>query len=96
MAIDSAMGTFLDARIPATLAESTDDLFSNLVYGALDASTDHSSAALEWRGFSLVAFETGFGDGSYPVFQGLSAEGRTVTVVVDCQILPWKGVPWNK
>jgi hypothetical protein len=30
------------------------------------------------------------GDGTYPVYVGSSSTGSPVTVVVDCEILPWR------
>ncbi|PWD52060.1 hypothetical protein C8046_16815 [Serinibacter arcticus] len=34
-----------------------------------------------------IAFDTGYGDGSYPVYWGVDEQGRTAQLVVDCMVL---------
>lgn len=34
-----------------------------------------------------IAFDSGYGDGSYPAYWGLDADGKTAQLVVDCMVL---------
>ena len=54
---------------------------------ALEESYRHtySVANLAWHGTAYIAFSTGMGDGTYPVYVGSSSTGSPVTVVVDCE-----------
>ena len=38
-------------------------------------------------GGNVIAFSTGYGDGSYPVFWGLAADGGPVCLLVDLRVL---------
>ena len=46
--------------------------------------TDPSSGA------NVIGFSTGFGDGGYPVYAGMAADGRVVSVVADLLVVPWR------
>jgi hypothetical protein len=39
---------------------------------------------------NVVLFSTGFGDGGYPVFAGISDDGETASVLIDFVVLPWE------
>jgi hypothetical protein len=41
------------------------------------------------QALSQAAPSAPVGDGRYPVYVGFSTAGRPVTVLVDCEILPW-------
>jgi hypothetical protein len=91
ISIDSGTGAFFDPRIPSHITPATVERFTDTLATALQASErpTYSAAAIVWEQAGLVAFSTGFGDGRYPVFVGFSTAGRPVTVLVDCEILPW-------
>lgn len=91
LSVDSGNGAFFDPRISSTLGSVNILNFNNNLLKALEESqrNTYSIASLSWEGMTFVAFSTGWGDGSYPVYVGLSAAGAPLTVVVDCEILPW-------
>lgn len=91
-AVDSGTGAFFNP-LPASTPDSpsiTD--FNDTLLKALEESYRHtySVANLAWHGTAYIAFSTGMGDGTYPVYVGSSSTGSPVTVVVDCEILPWR------
>lgn len=38
---------------------------------------------------NIIGFSTGFGDGGYPIYAGHSADGSTVSLMIDFDVLPW-------
>ncbi len=91
IAIDSGTGAFFDPRISSSITPANVERFNDGLLKALEMSSrpTHSTVAISWEGMTFVAFSTGFGDGSYPVYVGFSVAGLPAAVVVDCEILPW-------
>lgn len=86
--IDSGTGALFDASLQ--LATASTNTFVESLSAALDATyrPTWSHAALTWQGTHFIAFSTGFGDGTYPVFMGTSATGEILTILVDCELVP--------
>lgn len=91
IAVDSGTGAFFDPRISSSITPANVERFNDRLLNALEASyrPTYSISPISWEGMSFVAFSTGFGDGTYPVYLGSSAAGVPITVLVDCEILPW-------
>jgi hypothetical protein len=91
IAIDSGTGAFFDPRISTSITPSNIERFNEILLNALETTyrPTYSIAVTTWENMTFVAFSTGFGDGSYPVYLGSSAAGLPVAVLVDCDILPW-------
>lgn len=91
IAIDSGNGAFFDPRVSSSLDPSTIETFNDTLLKALGETyrNTYSIASLSWQGLTFVGFSTGWGDGRYPVYVGLSTAGSAVSVVIDCEILPW-------
>lgn len=89
--VDSGTAAFFDPGISSAIGAVNVERFNDDLLKALEQSyrNTYSIAALSWQGRALVAFSTGWGDGHYPVYVGSSSTGSPVTVVVDCEILPW-------
>lgn len=89
-AVDSGTGAFFNPQV--VLDPSSIPDFNDTLLKALEQSYRHTYSVvnLAWHGTTYVAFSTGMGDGAYPVYVGSSSTGSPVTVVVDCEILPWK------
>src|SRR5688572_24293223 len=92
IAIDSGTGAFFDPRISSSITPAHVERFNERLLSALAASyrPTYSIAPISWEEMRFVAFSTGFGDGTYPVYLGSSVAGLPVTVLVDCEILPWR------
>jgi uncharacterized protein DUF4241 len=43
-------------------------------------------------GANVIGFSTGYGDGGFPVYAGIGRDGKVVSVVIDCLVLPWRWV----
>ena len=85
IAIDSGTAAFFDPRVSAAITPSNVQRFSETLENALSDSAPlaYSTAGISWEGMTVVAFSTGFGDGSYPVFLGASAAGLPAAILVD-------------
>lgn len=93
IAIDSGNAAFFDPRLSSSIrSPDVIERFNESLLAALEKSArpTYSIAAIPWNGMTYVAFSSGFGDGTYPVFLGSSDAGRPVVVLVDFDILPWK------
>ena len=90
--IDSGTGAFFDPRMFSGHGPADVETFNGQLLELLKPSNaqPYSSAMMTWRNGTLVAFSTGFGDGTYPVYLGSSSAGRPVGVVVDFEVLPWE------
>jgi hypothetical protein len=53
-------------------------------WGWLDVVTDPATGA------NVIGFATGYGDGGYPVYTGLAADGSVASVVIDLLVVPWR------
>lgn len=92
--VDAGTGCFMDPAVSrlleARLAASED--LADAIIGTMEASR---RAACGWasirpsdeREENVVCFSSGWGDGCYPSFFGLDAEGRPVALVTDFCVL---------
>nr|WP_255430241.1 DUF4241 domain-containing protein [Streptomonospora sp. PA3] len=94
--VDAAMGCLLDAAGQDHFAERFEDFdafeaelvdYGGTTEGVYVSGSRTRSLQDPGSGASLVAFETGWGDGAYPVWAGRDAEGRVVALVADFLIL---------
>jgi hypothetical protein len=93
IAIDSGNAAFFDPRLSSSIrSPDVIERFNDSLLAALEKSArpTYSIAAIPWNGMTFVAFSSGFGDGTYPLFLGSADSGRPVAVLVDFDILPWK------
>ena len=90
--IDSGTGAFFDPRIFSAHTPADVEPFNDRLLAVLkrSATQPYASGAMTWQNRTLVAFSTGFGDGTYPVYVGSSTTGHPMAVVVDCELLPWR------
>jgi hypothetical protein len=87
--VDSATGCFMDADAAFWAAERTqneetffEDQMTYLpTWGWVNVSLDSLSAA------NVVAFSSGWGDGSYPTFFGYDATGQPACLITDFGVL---------
>ena len=92
LSVDSATGCLAGPRALAALhapdARGTQPL-DRLVeaLGETERSTWCWANHTVGPGGNVVAFSTGYGDGSYPVFWGLAADGGPVCLLVDLRVL---------
>jgi len=91
---DSAMGAVASEAAHRRLDEASwDDVLDRLLEDQLvDLDLDGTG------GDDVVVFSNGFGDGGFPMSEGVDAEGRTVSLVIWNTIHPWRlaipdGVP---
>jgi hypothetical protein len=93
IAIDSGNAAFFDPRLSSSI-RSLDAIerFNASLLAALEKSArpTYSIAVIPWNGMRFIAFSSGFGDGTYPVFLGSTDSDLPAAVVVDFEILPWK------
>jgi hypothetical protein len=83
--VDSGTGCFLDlAARDAAVAAIQDDPGAAL-------SSDEGTMHARWRdpatGFDLVAYASGYGDGSYPVWIGRGEDGEVTCLLADMLVL---------
>ncbi len=90
--VDSGIGAFFDARDADALTSefqrifAVDDPFpATAAPRCFAVSIDDSGT-----GTNLVAYRSGLGDGSYPVWIGRDAAGRIVSVIAECS---WPTTP---
>jgi hypothetical protein len=88
IAIDSATASFAsrDSRRKLAAHFGCGEHHSAEFEHAMMPVYENGWALLETDGAQLAAFQTGDGDGSYPVYRGLDAEGRPVAIVLDFKI----------
>ena len=93
--VDSGNGAFFNPRLTAGLGVLDGTRLTADLLAGLKASyrPTYSTAVVSSGDAKMVAFSTGFGDGAYPVYVGLSAAGGRVMVLIDCEILPWPATP---
>lgn len=92
--VDSGTGAFMDASAcdvyEALLGQSEDS-----IYPPLDKALDESyvytysvaNVPLPESGCNIVAFSSGWGDGSYPSYWGLDGQGEICCLVTDFLII---------
>ena len=91
--VDSGTGAFTSPEAIAALeAEADYAAYSDALLAAMPGKTmtDPLTAAVDVdqaSGANVVAFASGFGDGSYPSYAGLDTDGRVVVVLTDFGIL---------
>lgn len=90
--VDGGIACLMDYDVTKFLAkdESSEDLATDLMDKLLDEYWDIVDAD---KG-NIVAFNAGWGDGSYPTFAGYSADGKLVAVVTDfmCYFAEYHGL----
>jgi hypothetical protein len=90
--VDSGTGGLAsNEAIRAITDNRTFDVFIDVLqaqsvptWGWTNIVTDPASGA------NIVGFSTGYGDGGYPVYAGIGADGRIKAVVIDLLVLPWR------
>jgi hypothetical protein len=89
--VDGGTASFFDASLGKAISAENIQAFSQALIKGLEASDRPPLfvTSLSWRGSDLVAFGSGFGDGSYPVFVGAAESGEVMAVLIDFMILPW-------
>ena len=91
--VDSGTGAFTSPEAATALAAEADyTSYSDALLAAMPGKTlsDPLTASVvvdDTTSANVVAFASGFGDGSYPSYAGLDAAGRVVVVVTDFGIL---------
>lgn len=95
MPVDSGTGAFFNPALTARIDPPTGARLTSDLLAALKTSyrPTYSTAVVSRAGAVMVAFSTGFGDGSYPVYVGFSAIGQRAVVLVECEVLPWNASP---
>ena len=90
--IDSGTGAFFDPQMFSAHTPADVERFNDQLLALLNPpkTQPYASAVMTWQKRTMIAFSTGFGDGTYPVFVGSSTAGQPVVVVVDCEVLPWQ------
>jgi hypothetical protein len=90
--VDGGTGGIGSAEaVRAVTSEADIDFF-------LDTLEAHSVPTWDWANITtdpisranIIGFSTGYGDGGYPVYAGIAADGRVVSVVIDLVVLPWR------
>lgn len=75
--VDAGCAAVFDADVLA----ADDDIFDKRILDDLFAVIELESGA------NLIVFESGYGDGAYPTWQGRAADGTVVAFVVDLLVL---------
>lgn len=89
--VDAGTGCFADALVVADLDdEETFGEFTELLEEKLDGSHQDTWdwANIEVGDSNVVAFHSGFGDGSYPTYFCRNEAGEIISVVTDLMVLP--------
>ena len=96
--VDSGTGCFMDAATADLLIARMDEEpdYGIELAEALEVNYRHTWTWLEVRpdasrDETVVCFSSGWGDGSYPTFFGLDADGGLVTAVTDFMLLGAEG-----
>jgi hypothetical protein len=91
--VDAGTGAFTSPEATARLRdEAAYDTYSKAVMAAMFPGGDQFRLTAQVEvdrgsGANVVAFASGFGDGSYPTFVGIDRDGRPAVVVTDFGIL---------
>ncbi len=84
--VDAGTGGFMDEITCDELEKSTDDMF-DLLDDALEESYvptyDTANVCLPDSEHNIVAFSSGYGDGSYPTFWGFDKNGELCSLITD-------------
>ncbi|MEZ5498276.1 MAG: DUF4241 domain-containing protein [Steroidobacteraceae bacterium] len=92
--VDSGTGCFMDAVAGQFLCErmKQDKRFYDVISDDMQKTYRHTRSWLNFqprpdRPENVICFSSGFGDGSYPSFFGLSADNRPLVLITDFQVL---------
>lgn len=94
--VDSGTGGFMDKRAAELLSAMEQDKQEQLLVDTLPEQMEHSyvhtystlNAPLEGAGgLNLIAFSSGYGDGGYPSYFGIDAQGEPCCLVTDFFLL---------
>ena len=92
LSVDSATGCLAGPQALAAL-HAPDARGAQPLDGLVEALGETERSTWCWAnhtvgpGGNVIAFSTGYGDGSYPVFWGLAADGGPVCLLVDLRVL---------
>lgn len=81
--VDAGMGCFVDAEALAAITDIVEEDYEALL-GASDEATEVIDPA---SGANLIAFSSGWGDGSYPIWIGRTHDGRVACFVADMLVV---------
>jgi hypothetical protein len=88
---DSGTGSFTSAEAAASLTRARAEGFTKRLLDALGTTAetyrDTADVAVEGSGLNVVAFSSGWGDGAYPSWVGVSPDGTAVELLTSCEIL---------
>jgi hypothetical protein len=83
--VDAGMGCFFDATAAEAMARivdnTHDDVFTSVLGGQIAEVSDPASGA------NLIAFSSGWGDGSYPTWIGRTTDGEVACFIADMLVL---------
>jgi hypothetical protein len=93
--VDSGTGSFASAEAAEWLSRAGDaalEAYSGRVEAAMFPSRNEIHPVVDVplgdpSGLNVIAFSSGWGDGSYPSYFGLDADGRPLVLLTDFQIL---------
>lgn len=88
--VDAGTGCFMDVEAGKLLdqrMDEEDDYFETIIEG-MDATYQHTRSWLDFRPstdspLNIVCFSSGWGDGSYPSFFGVDADGKVAALLTD-------------
>lgn len=85
--VDSGLGCFLDDEAVPLLApfEDDDDAFEEIAERAM--AEQFTEIVDEATGLNVIVFACGLGDGTYPVWLGLTSDGEVAQIVADLEAL---------
>lgn len=91
-AVDSALGCFADADVPAELSRDDYD-YDQYWKRVIDAVSEPRPEGCEWAkvtvadGLTLVCFGSGLGDGIYTSYLGVDSEGAPSCLLTDFRVV---------
>jgi uncharacterized protein DUF4241 len=92
--VDAGTGCFMDPAAGQLLAarmQEDPDYFNQMLDG-MEKTYQHTRSWLDWRPSperpeNIICFSSGWGDGCYPSFFGLSEQGQPTALVTDFLVL---------
>jgi hypothetical protein len=87
MDLDAARSLIARAELAAARREDDEELFDALMKTYVHTWSWTDLVLDEGTGANLIAFSSGWGDGSYPSYWGYDADGHRVALVTDFDVL---------
>ena len=89
--VDAGTGCLADHESVRELASllAADADYSSRIFAEMEKTRGLNWSALNWllpSGLNVVVYTSGYGDGIYPTYVGLAADGTIVCVVSDIQV----------